>query len=426
MAIQGKRLLVLGGTLLSNNIVETAHDLGVYVTVMDMDPNSPAKKIADDYRDISTANVDDVVRVFQETKSDGIYTSYEDFNTGIAAEACARLNIPFYASLEQIDATRNKLEFKALCRKHGIRTVEEYRLDEHCKAEDLAKIQYPAIIKPADSYAARGISVCQNEEELLACVPKAIEHSRTRQVIVEKFMTGVYLSITFSIYKGVVRLSAMNDKAINIEQQAIVPLPAAYIYPSKYIELCNEEILPGLQKMSDDMAFRDSTFSIEAIVSDGHIHVFEMSYRIGGVNDWKFVLMENKVNHMEMFIRLALGEGFTGYDLDLKENPNFKNAYCLMNILARTGKIKSIRGADKIMNHPCIFRYAQNYSEGDEISWPGTLRQVFAKAFIRADSKAEILEIIDFVNDNLEIIDENGDNLLMTQANWTQLCREEK
>ena len=424
MAVQGKRLLVLGGTLLSNNIVETAHNLGVYVTVMDMDPNSPAKKISDDYRDISTANVDDVVKVFHETKSDGIYTSYEDFNTGIAAEACARLNIPFYASLEQIDATRNKLAFKALCRKHGIRTVEEYRLDESCNEEDLARVQYPAIIKPADSYAARGISVCRNEKELLESIPKALAHSRTHQVIVEKFMTGVYLSITFSIYNGIVRLSAMNDKAINTEQELIVPLPAAYIYPSQYIDLCNEEILPGLQKMIDDMAFRDSTFSIEAIVSDGHIYVFEMSYRIGGVNDWKFVFMENQVNHMEMFIRLALGEGFTGYDLAAQENPKFQNAYCLMNILAQTGKIKRIEGIEKVVNHPCIFRYAQNYTAGDEITWPGTLRQIFAKAFIRASSKKEILDIIHFVNDNLKIIDENENNLLMTQANWDHLCAE--
>lgn len=112
----GKKLLILGGTTLSINIVETAKNMGIYTIVMDMSPDSPTKKVADKAYDISTANVDDVVSIAKQEQVDGIFTSYEDFNTGIAAEACEKLGLPFYANLYQIDSTRNKLRFKTLCR----------------------------------------------------------------------------------------------------------------------------------------------------------------------------------------------------------------------------------------------------------------------------------------------------------------------
>ena len=53
----GKKLLILGGTTLSINIVETAKNMGIYTIVMDMSPDSPTKKVADKAYDISTATV---------------------------------------------------------------------------------------------------------------------------------------------------------------------------------------------------------------------------------------------------------------------------------------------------------------------------------------------------------------------------------
>jgi len=418
----GKRLLILGGTPLTLNILETAKSMGVYTIVMDMNAESPAKKYSDESYDVSTANVNDVIDVFYKSQADGIFTSYEDFNTGIVAEVCERLKIPFYATLAQIDATRDKVSFKKLCREHGIKTVTEYTLNENFNSEDLSKISYPVIIKPADSYAARGITVCQNEDELKKSYQNAVSFSRTNRVIVEDFLKGDYLSITFSVIGGHLNLSAMNDKAINVEQEHIVPLPAAYIFPSKYIDLCLEQVYPNLQKMINTIGIENGTFSIEALVCNNIIYVFEMSFRIGGVNDWKFVLLENHINHMEMYIRLALGLGFSGYDLKQKENPEFSNCYGLMNVLVETGTISKIEGMDEVLNMPQVFRVSQNYEVGDTISWPGTLRQIFSKIFIKTTNKQELLTIFNNINNTIKVLDNNEKNLIMKEANWEDLC----
>ena len=413
----GTKLLILGGTTLSINIVETAKNMGIYTIVMDMSPDSPTKKVADKAYDISTANVDDVVSIAKQEQVDGIFTSYEDFNTGIAAEACEKLGLPFYANLYQIDSTRNKLRFKTLCRENGINVVEEFHLDQTFSPDDLAQMQYPVIIKPADSYAARGISICYNERELLDAYPHAISFSQTRQVIVEKYMDGDYVSVTFSIQNGIVSLSAMNDKAVNEEQQHIVRLPAAYIFPSKYIDICYKQLLPVLQSLAKQIGLHSGTFSVEAIVTNNRFYIFEMSFRIGGVNDWKFVLMENGINHMEMYIRYALTGRFEGADLPHQENPRFRHHYCLLNVLLRPGLIAKITGAEEITRMPFVFRYAQNYQEGDSVTWPGTLRQIFSKVFIKADSKEELLADITTVLQMLKVYDEEGNDLVLRNTN---------
>lgn len=413
----GKKLLILGGTTLSINIVEVAKSMGIYTIVMDMSPDSPTKKVADKAYDISTANVDDVVSVARKECVDGIFTSYEDFNTGIAAAACEKLGLPFYATLHQIDLTRNKLQFKALCRENGINAVDEFHLDGSFSPEDLALMEYPVIIKPADSYAARGISICYNQDELLNAYPHAVSFSRTKQVIVERYMNGDYVSVTFSIQNGQVSLSAMNDKAVNEEQQHIVRLPAAYVFPSKYIDICYEQLLPGLQSMAKQIGLHSGTFSVEAVVVNNKFYVFEMSFRIGGVNDWKFVLMENNINHMEMYIRYALTGKFEGADLPHRENPRFRHSYCLLNVLLRPGRISKIEGAEQVSQMPFVFRYAQNYQEGDNVTWPGTLRQIFSKVFVKADSKKELLSNIQSVMNTLKVYDCHGTDLVMRDAN---------
>lgn len=66
---------------------------------------------------------------------------------------------------------------------------------------------------------------------------------------------------------------------------------------------------------------------------------------------------------------------------------------------------------------PFVFRYAQNYQEGDSVTWPGTLRQIFSKVFIKADSKEELLADITTVLQMLKVYDEEGNDLVLRNTN---------
>ena len=70
MDVAGKKIAVLGGTLISCELVNAAKALGMHTTVIDYNPpeQSPAKLISDAHAQISVADVDAVVDYFKENK----------------------------------------------------------------------------------------------------------------------------------------------------------------------------------------------------------------------------------------------------------------------------------------------------------------------------------------------------------------------
>ena len=69
-----KKLLILGGTRISCEIVRKAKKMGVYTVVTDYydETKSPAKQIADESFLVSCTDVDAVVSLIKEQNIDGV------------------------------------------------------------------------------------------------------------------------------------------------------------------------------------------------------------------------------------------------------------------------------------------------------------------------------------------------------------------
>ena len=77
-----KKLLLLGGTSISRQIVYAAHEMDVDVYVTDYLENSPCKAIAQKSFMLSCTDVDKVVQLIKDEKIDGVLTGYADVQTG--------------------------------------------------------------------------------------------------------------------------------------------------------------------------------------------------------------------------------------------------------------------------------------------------------------------------------------------------------
>ena len=56
--------------------------------------------------------------------------------------------LPCYGTEEQFEIMINKRKYKELCRKFGVPTVEEYKIDESFQDEDFDRIKYPVLVNP--------------------------------------------------------------------------------------------------------------------------------------------------------------------------------------------------------------------------------------------------------------------------------------
>jgi len=413
--LKGKKLLVLGATGLICDAVKIAKSMGIYTIVTDYNADAPAKKIADKSYNVSTTDIEELVRIARDEKIDGVFTGYSDVNTDAALRLCERLELPFYANREQLALTANKLAFKQLCREHNVPTVKQYELDSRCLPEHLAKIEYPVMVKPADSYASKGCRVCLNEEELLAAVEAALPFSATKQIIVEQYMdTEVCedVGISYLFVDGTPYLIYNGDRYTNKQQKGFAPLTAAVIAPSDYVDEYMRDVDPYAKEMFTSIGIKNGRVSIQAFHDKNGYYFYEMGFRLTGGRQYFAVERECGANEVVALIQYAL----TG-KIDLEElercTPKYKNYYCDLVVICKAGTISRVEGIDEILTDSRVIDVAQISKVGDVIKADGTQNQVLCRICIRDESKEKLLIAISEIGNKVMAYDENGEPMLL-------------
>jgi len=419
--LKGKRLLLLGGIRLIKNIVLRAQELGVYVIVTDYLADSPAKQIADESYPISTTDVDAVVALAKRLKVDGVFTAYIDSMLTYCRQVCDRLNLPFYATAEQIDIMTNKDKFKKICVDHGLQVVKEYDLPDRLDDEKLSLIQYPVVVKPVDYSGGKGIFVCETEKELQERYLDSLSYSKRKKVLVEEYMYGQQVQIYYTIQDGYVSLSAMSDRYTNKEQRGVAPLPAAHIFPSKYLTVYNNMDHQKAVNLFNSMNIKNGVLFCQAFMYKDRAHIHDIGFRYSGSQGHKVIRELNEIDTVEMMIRHALTGKMKGYSIKDMDKPDFDMWVCRLYIIARRGRIAKIKGFDKIITLPEVFDITPAHDEGDTITQFGTLDQVVSRIFIKAKTINQLADVIEEIKATIQVDDEKGENMLLDLFDTNEL-----
>lgn len=411
MRHDGKTLLILGATAYSINVVKMAKEMGARTIVVDPVIDAPAKKYSDKYFDVDTTDIDELYKIAKEEKVDGVFTGYSDVNLFSCRELCDRLNLPFYGSLDNIIKTTDKLLFKEMCRKYDVGTVPQYKEDE------LQSVPYPIIIKPADSWGSKGITVCYRYEDTAAAIEKARKFSKTSQIIIEKYMGGFDdVNIDYVMQDGKIILTAVGDRYVNTEQKGLSPLTAAVVYPSKhlkkYIEILDEKV----KRMFYEEGLHNGTVFIQSFFDGEQFYFFEMGYRTGGGQSSLMISKINGVDYVEELINYALSGKMDDKPIDKFATAEFEKRACCIVPILKKGVIAKIDGLDEIIEMPECVNVTQFYDVGDEVkqSSIGNLGQSFARFHFVADSWNELKIAIEIANSKLKIVSTDAENMILS------------
>ena len=98
----GKKLLVLGTSFGSVEIVQRAKARGIHTIVTDYydAEHSLAKQYADETWDISTSDLDALEKKCREEKVDGVIASVSQYNIEMQFRLAERLGLPKYCTWE--------------------------------------------------------------------------------------------------------------------------------------------------------------------------------------------------------------------------------------------------------------------------------------------------------------------------------------
>lgn len=415
MDLKGKKLLILGGTALSCEIIKQAKKQGVYVLVTDYLKNSPGKKIADKSFMVSTTDIEAVLRLIKEENVDGLLTGFIDSMLPYYQMICERAGIPCYATAEQIDITTNKIKFKELCRAFDVPVVEEYEIQYPFTIQDIKHINYPVLIKPVDNSGARGIHICESPKDLLNNYEKSLAFSPSKKVLIERYMTAKEATIFYVIQDGEICLSAMADRYVKNKQSGIIPLPVAYSFPSKHLKKYQETLNPKVIEMFKSIGMKNGMVFIQTFVENGNCVFYEMGYRLTGSLEYKITSKLNGINPMEMMINFALTGSMYEKSIKILINPNYDNCGFNITFLVKPGKIGDIIGIDKVASLQEVIDIVPAYNVGDVIpeSAVGTLKQVVLRVFATTKTKEEMGKLINKIHDIIKVYTVDGDNMLL-------------
>lgn len=419
MNLKGKRLLYIGGVTPLADIVNFANRYGIVLLAAGKTiPEQTVKATAEQYN-IDVSNPSELEKVVVNNSVDGILVIGNEDVIDSIVKVSKKTGLPFYINSFQWEQLQNKQNFKANCKRHGIPVVETYSV---AGDEDIKKIPesaYPVVLKPVDSCGSKGISVCNNSNEVAEALKKAASFSRTGCCLCEKYMDCPEITIEYLFDKGNVILWGINDRYVNREQKNVGAIANGLAYPSKYAQLYLDTTHEKMVQLIKEFKIYNGTMFVQAFVYNNTIIPYDPGLRFAGSLTYFLTKHIFNVNPLESMICAALTDSMYP---EGEENPLEKINYKINNkhiakfsILVSTGKIAKITGLEQASQLPEVFNFFQLLHEGDTVTRVGTLQQCLARFQIEAESREKLQEIISLISNTVKVEDENGNNMRLKQ-----------
>lgn len=413
MSEEKKKLLVLGGSASMIDLVKTAKRMGIYTIVTDWNnvTDSPAKKHADSYWDLSIMDYDILVNKAEDEGVDGVITCMTDSYLTPYRILCKRLGLPCYLTEQTEEISVNKLQFKKACSKFDIPVSKRYFVDVNDDKE-LCGLPFPVVVKPADGSGSRGFRVCYSTEDVKSAYKTAEGYSSSKQVIIEDYIPYDSTIIHYTLIDGKCLYSGMSDKISCSFKSSGSSVMGLQIFPSKGEKEYLNTLDVKVREMFETLGFKNGPLWIEAFYDGQNSFVFnEMGYRFGGSFTYYPVQWMYNFSQMEFLINFAVNNETK--KIEPKRNA-CENHYCILPVHCKPGIIKSIEGENEIFNRGDVYAYAPKHFEGQEIKDWGSALQVFCYLHIVFTDKIQLKDSVKRILGTLKAYDEANNNLLYT------------
>lgn len=412
-----QKIVILGGNAETGALVEVANKMGLYTIVIDPSGASPSKKYASISYDIDVTDIEKVSGIIDKENADGVIVGVADPLVPYYYEICKRQNFISYANSDSIHCFTSKSNFASACKKYGISTIPNYQLNLDSNRE-IASLPYPVVIKPVDAAAGVGIGISRSQEEFRDCINRALQASRSKNLIIEKMMECDDIFVYYTFIDGKAYLSATADRYKTKKQGQFSSVCIGASYPSRYTERFKEEVHPKLEYMFSDLKILNGVLLIQFFVDNQHFYAYDPGFRLQGEGPHIYLKHINKFDHREMLIRFSLTGKMHESGIDDLNDVSFNNLRATtLWILLREGTIGCVTGLEAIKSNPNVISVLQRFNAGDSITpdMIGTERQVFARLYTVSQTLEESNEVIEFIHRNLSIISTKGENMILDQ-----------
>ena len=273
--------IVLGGTVPHVHLIELLKARGYYTILLDYTLNPPAKEYADEHLLVSTLDKEAVLQVARERKVSLVISTNVDQANVTCCYVAEQLGLtepyPYETALDVTDKQR----MKRIMWENGIPTSKYIQVGSDDEVEFL-NLQYPLMVKPADSNSANGVKRVYNENELNAYLSDALRFSRNGMAIIEEFVSGKEISAYGVVISGKAKVVMHQERVSVYDGEDKVIKCYASLAPSRISDAAALKAEQILNQIATAFHLDNTPLFFQGIVNGDDISVIEFAPRVGG------------------------------------------------------------------------------------------------------------------------------------------------
>ena len=319
-----KKIFILGASALQVPAIKKAKEKGLYVYVLDYDPEAVGIKEADEFLCISTIDKEAVLEAAKKYKPDYIITSTSDMPVRTVAYVNEKLGKENDISYEDSICATNKAAMRRRMQEENVPIPAFYVVLSPQEFIAKAKILGAKFVsKPADNAASRGVVLFDRdiylngltgdadkdralEDELKKIYNFTKEYSRGGEVLLEEYMEGPEVSVESFTVDGETHIITITDKLVTEEPFFV---ETGHTEGSRLPDKVKEDIKNVALAAIKALHLKNGPTHTEIKVTESGAKLVEIAARLGG--DFitsRLVPLSTGVDMIECSLSSVLGE----------------------------------------------------------------------------------------------------------------------
>lgn len=343
------RLMVVGAAALQIPLIKRIKERNYELVVVSPNLTEPGFEYADYSIVADVRDQDLILEKARELKIDGAVTDQTDLAVRTVAYVTEKMNLPSIGYNISCLFT-DKVLMRKKCKELDLNPIP-YALvhNLHDAIEFYDTLGAPAIIKPADSQASKGVHKITCKQDLIMYFKEATDYSRNGKVIIEKFINGFELLVDSLVVDGDIKVLTIGEYAPFARKDVFSSHMT--IFPSKCPKIVKEKVSVFNNEIIRKFGLNNSRAHAEYLYDGEKCYLVEIAARGGGVfissDAVKFC---SGISNEDFLIDVALGNFYM-------PEPRFdfiKQYFGELFFYIPEGEIISVEGIEKVLKLPFV------------------------------------------------------------------------
>lgn len=275
-----KKLAILGASYLQLPLVQKAKELGLETICFAWEEGAVCKDLCDKFYPISITDKKEILKICKAEKIKGITSIATDVAVSTMSFIAEEMGLVGNSAHSSAMSTNKYLMREAFSQKKlpVPRFLSISNLEEINQIDGL---KYPLIVKPVDRSGSLGITMIDDQKQLLQATDNALKESFNNQAIIEEFIQGREISVETISWEGKHYVLAHTEKVTSGAPHFV---ELEHHQPSDLVNKTNIKQIENLVfDALDSLDIKFGASHAELIITDSvEVYITEIGARMGG------------------------------------------------------------------------------------------------------------------------------------------------